>query len=122
MTLVDTSAWVEYLRQSSSETAERVERLLLMNEAACCEAILLELWNGATFTQRRKVEQLETLVPLLSINATVWNEANRLARAARAAAVTAPSIDILVAECAHVHGVSLEHHDDHHFNRLSSLL
>jgi predicted nucleic acid-binding protein len=122
MTLVDTSAWVEYLRQSKSETAERVEHLLLMNEAAWCEAILLELWNGASFPQRRKLEQLETLVPLLSINATVWNQAMRLARAARAAAVTAPSIDILVAACAHVHGVQLEHHEDDHFNRLSALI
>ena len=121
MTLVDTSAWVEYLWQSKSETAERVAHLLLLNEAAWCEAILLELWNGAAFSQRRKLEQLETLVPVLSINATVWTEAMKLARAARAA-MTAPSIDILVAACAHVHGVELEHHDDEHFNRLSALL
>lgn len=122
MTLVDTSAWVEYLRQSKSETAERVAHLLLLNDAAWCEAILLELWNGAPFSQRRKLEQLETLVPVLSINATVWTEAMNLARTARAAAVTAPTIDILVAACAHVHGVQLEHHDDEHFNRLSALL
>jgi hypothetical protein len=122
MTLVDTSAWIEYLRQTKSETAERVEHLLLLNEAAWCEAILLELWNGVSFSQKRKLEQLETLVPSLSINTTVWEQARHLAQSARASAVTAPSIDILVAACAYVHGVPLEHHDDDHFNRLSALL
>ena len=122
MTLVDTSAWVEYLRQSSSETADRVERLILLNEAAWYEAVLVELWNGISFAQRRKLEQLETLIPTLSINSTVWNEAKRLAKSARAAAVTAPSIDVIVAACAYVHEVQIEHHNDDHFNRLSALL
>ena len=46
MILVDTSAWVEFLRNTGSTTCDRVEALL-DGEIAVCDAILMEVLAGA---------------------------------------------------------------------------
>ena len=46
MILVDTSAWVEFLRDTGSTTYDRVEALL-GGEIAVCDAILMEVLAGA---------------------------------------------------------------------------
>jgi len=47
----------------------------------------------------------------LVIDAKVWSEACDLARRCRAAGVTVPATDILIAACARHHGAALEHAD-----------
>ena len=46
MILIDTSAWVEFLRDTGSTTCDRVEALL-GSEIAICDAILMEVLAGA---------------------------------------------------------------------------
>ncbi len=46
MILVDTSAWVEFLRDTGSTTCDRVEASL-GSEIAVCDAILMEVLAGA---------------------------------------------------------------------------
>ena len=46
MILVDTSAWVEFLRDTGSATCDRVEALL-GGEITICDAILMEVLAGA---------------------------------------------------------------------------
>ena len=46
MILIDTSAWVEFLRDTGSSTCDRVEELL-GSEIAVCDAILMEVLAGA---------------------------------------------------------------------------
>jgi len=114
MKLVDTSAWVEYLRSRQSEVAAKVESLLLAGDAALCDMVMLELWNGARGqAEKRKLAELSAAVALLEINAEVWQWAHRLATRCRDKGNTIPAADILVAACAAYHEVEMEHKDSH---------
>jgi len=114
MKLVDTSAWVEYLRPGLSEVGERVEALLLADEAAWCDMVLLELWNGARRqAEKRKLEELQATAPKLETDDGVWRLAHRLAIRCRDKGRTFPATDVLVAACAAHNGVELEHKDTH---------
>jgi len=74
--------------------------------------VRLELWNGAGGDRERKVlREFERLIPELAMTAEVWDDAFDLARRCRAAGVTAPATDILIAACAWRHGAELEHAD-----------
>jgi predicted nucleic acid-binding protein len=113
MVLVDTSAWVHFLRPDGDrEVRKRVEAALKAGTARWCQLVRLELWNGAGGERERKVlREFERLIPDLAIDATTWSDACELARRCRAAGVTVPATDILIAACARQHGADLEHAD-----------
>ena len=115
MKLVDTSAWVHSLRPDGDiAVTARVRGLLEMGEAAWCAQIRLELWNGARGEHEKRVlREMQTGLPDLPIDASVWNQACDLARQARDAGVTLPVSDILIAACARHHAVDIEHSDTH---------
>ena len=114
MKLVDTSAWVEYLRTGNSEAAENVEALVLADEAAWCDMVMLELWNGARGpAEKRKLAELSAAAPRLETTSEVWELAHRLAARCRDKGKTVPAADVLVAACAAHHDVELEHKDGH---------
>jgi len=114
MKLVDTSAWVEYLRAGNSDVAENVEALLLTDEAAWCDMVMLELWNGARGQEeRRKLAELSAAAPRLETTVEVWDLAHRLAARCRDKGKTVPAADVLIAACATHHEVDLEHKDGH---------
>jgi predicted nucleic acid-binding protein len=105
---------VEYLRSGNSEAAENVEALLLTDEAAWCDMVMLELWNGARGQEeKRKLGELSAIAPRLETTAEVWELAHRLATRCRDKGKTVPAADILVAACAVYHEVELEHKDGH---------
>jgi predicted nucleic acid-binding protein len=114
MKLVDTSAWIEYLRVGTSETAENVEALVLSDEAAWCDMVMLELWSGARGQgEKRKLAELSAAAPRLETTDEVWRLACRLAARCRDKGKTFPAADVLVAACAACHEVELEHKDEH---------
>ena len=115
MTLVDSSSWIEALRKSGDpEVRERVEALLVNGEAAWCDMVRLELWNGAAGAAERKTLRLfDQELPLLEINAAVWSLARDFALRARGAGLTLPSSDLLIFACARYHRVPIEHCDQH---------
>ena len=121
MKLVDTSAWVEYLRAGHGGVADNVESLVLSDEAAWCDMVLLELWNGARGQgEKRKLEELRAAAHHLETTGDVWSLAHRLAVRCRDKGKTVPAADILVAACAAYHNVEVEHKDDH-FNEIMPL-
>jgi hypothetical protein len=122
MILIDSSSWIEALRESGkAEVRKRVEGLLAAGNAAWCDPVRLELWNGARGQQERKaLAQLEKTVPLLPVDDAVWDQAVRLAKSARDAGVTVPAVDLIIVACARRHAVDLEH-NDRHLTRLQSL-
>ena len=113
MVLVDTSSWIHFLRPDGDvDVRARVEAVLQVGTARWCPIVRLELWNGAGGERERKVlREFERLIPELAIDAEVWREACDLARRCRAAGVTVPASDILIAACARHHGAQLEHAD-----------
>lgn len=115
MILVDTSAWVEFLRTGGKPNVERrVRELLLENQAAWCDMVRLELWNGTGGEPDRKIlRELDDKVINLETNVAVWALGLDLARRSRAKGVTIPATDLLIAACAFHHGVEIETGDNH---------
>lgn len=90
----------------------RVETALTTGQACWCPLVQLELWNGASGQQEQKVlrDFARTLLEL-PIDEEVWRMAYDLAQRARAQGVTVPATDVVIAACAHRHGVALESAD-----------
>jgi len=120
--LIDTSAWIHFLRpKGDGEARARVEAALRDGSACWCAMVRLELWNGAAGEpEKRALRRLEAVLPDLEIGREVWREAHTLARAARTAGVTVPATDLLIAACAAHHGAEVVH-ADRDFDRLSAL-
>lgn len=110
MILIDTSSWIHMLRPDGDAAARaRVEKALQGGEACWCPIIRLELWNGAGGSREKRVlREFERLLPELAITDAVWTESFDLARRARAAAVTIPATDLLIAACARHYSTDLE--------------
>jgi predicted nucleic acid-binding protein len=108
--LVDSSSWIHLLRPKGDPLVRtRVERALQAGEACWCPVVRLELWNGASGDQEKKViRDFERLLPELPIDADVWDAAYNLARRARAAGISVAATDLLIAACARHHGAELE--------------
>ncbi len=120
-TLVDTSAWIEYLRPGDSEVAKRVETLVLGDQAVLCDMVLLELWNGARgAAEKKKLSEMQSHLRCLDTPHAVWKLAQRLATRCRDTGLTIPSADILIVACAKHHDTGLEHNDSH-FEKLVTL-
>lgn len=115
MTLVDTSSWIDALRRDGDPAIRaRVEALVRAGDAAWCDMVRLELWNGVRGSaEKKQMEDLEADVTNLPTTDAVWAKARLLAQRARAKGVTAPGADVLIAACAWEHRVPLEHDDAH---------
>lgn len=99
----------------------RVENALREGGACWCPVVRLELWNGAGGERERKVlRDLERVLPELSIDTEVWHAAYELARRARAAGVTIPASDLLIAACCRHHRAELET-SDNDFDKIANL-
>jgi predicted nucleic acid-binding protein len=120
--LVDTSSWIHLLRPKGDPAVrERVERALEAGEACWCSMVRLELWNGAGGDREKRVlRDFERVLPELLIDGPVWRVADDLARRARAAGISIPATDLLVAACARHYGAALEQADSD-FEQLAKL-
>jgi predicted nucleic acid-binding protein len=114
MKLVDTSSWVEYLRDRESEAGERMEVLVLRGEAAWCDITLVELWHGVRGAkEKRELAEMENEIERIPVDAEVWRMASKLALRCREKGLTVPISDIVTAACAVRRGLELEHCDKH---------
>ena len=121
MRLVDTSSWVEYLRERESAAGDNVETLVLSGEAAWCDITLVELWHGVRGTkEKRELAEMENEVELVPVNTAVWRLSSKLALRCREKGITVPLSDIITAACAATHGHEMENFDKH-FNEILPL-
>lgn len=120
--LVDTSSWIELLREGGRrKIADRVELLYTDGRACINEIILLELWNGARGEyEKRLIEEIQETATILPINSSVWEVAYALSVQARDAGNTVPITDLLVFATAAHYKVSVDHCDQH-FEMLDKL-
>lgn len=114
--LVDTSAWVEYLRDTGSQACNEVGRLLLEPElrVVTTPAVVMELLAGATSEAALlSLEQLTAGLPSLALDTAVdFHTAAAVYRAARRQGLTVRGlVDCLLAAVAERHGATLLHRD-----------
>jgi predicted nucleic acid-binding protein len=107
--------------RGDSGVRARVEALLAAGTAAWCPQVRLELWAGARSDQDRKLlRDYAKVLPELPITDAVWQLACDLGDRARRAGISSGAGDLLIAACARVHSVDLEHADSD-FERLAAL-
>jgi predicted nucleic acid-binding protein len=113
--LIDSSAWIEFLRNSGiSAVADQVERCLKAHSAALCPVVWMELHRGAQ--GKRELAELANLRQIclwLEIDSVVWEAAAELSRKARMKGLNCPMADVLISACAKRHGAALLHQDKH---------
>ncbi len=112
MILVDTSAWVEFLRNTGSAACQRVDALL-ESDIAVCDPMRMEVLAGAR-SQAHLVELRGLLAraSVLSTESRHYEMAAALYRDARASQVTVRRLtDCLIAAVAIDHDVALLHAD-----------
>ncbi|HEX5421319.1 MAG TPA: PIN domain-containing protein [Gammaproteobacteria bacterium] len=119
---MDTSCWVHQIRRRGDVAVRaRVEALLAAGTAAWCPQIRLELWAGARSDHDRKLlRDYEKVLPDLAITEAVWRLACDLGDRARRAGIGPRAGHLLIAACARVHSVEIEHADSD-FDRLAML-
>ena len=112
VTLIDTSAWVEYLRDGDAHVADAVERLVA-DGAALTEPVLMEVLAGGR--SGRHVEQLRGLLgsaTMLPAAAEDWADAALLYRMCRVNGATVRSmVDCLIAAVSIRHDVPVLSND-----------
>jgi predicted nucleic acid-binding protein len=115
MILLDTSLWIEALRENGDTACKRlVEDSLASGRACWMPMIRLELWNGARGErERRALREFEAVLTDLEVGPKVWEAAFDMARRARKSGLTVPAADLLIVACARHHGVEVESIDSH---------
>lgn len=112
MILVDTSAWVEFLRDTGSPACERVDALL-DDDIAITDAIRMELLAGARDEDHlRRLRGLTARTTVLATTSADYELAALLYLRCRHSGETVRKlIDCLIAAVAIRHDVAVLHHD-----------
>ena len=112
MILIDTSAWVEFLRDTGSPTCERVG-VLLEQDIATCDPVRMEVLAGARDERHlRDLRGLLARAAILPVGSTEYEEAASWYRACRRGGETVRRlIDCLIAAVAIRAEVSVLHLD-----------
>jgi predicted nucleic acid-binding protein len=116
MILIDSSAWIEYLRRTGSPTHLEVRRLLheQLGDVHMTEPVIMEILAGPTnISTPRRLEKLVDGMPLLPVHAQRdYRSAAAAARACRSTGHPVRSIvDCLIAAVAVRTGAALLHRD-----------
>lgn len=112
MILIDTSAWVEFLRDTGSTACGRVTRLLA-GDIATCDAVTLEVLAGAR--DEAHLRQLRRLLARAVVLPTApgdYEQAAAMYRTCRRAGETPRRLmDCLIGAVARAHDVPVLHND-----------
>src|SRR5271168_2814981 len=101
MKLVDSSAWVEFLRRKGdSQIKHIVARLLQVDQAAYTCPVRFELLSGVRPGEENDLEQAFALSHHFPFEQSDWIEAARLERQLRARGFSLPRNDLFVATVA----------------------
>lgn len=112
MILIDSSAWVEFLRDTGSPACNEVDRLL-GTRIACCDLIAMEVTAGAkSESHLHSLRGLLARATMLPTDSGDHELAASLYRTCRANGVTVRSlVDCVIAAIAIRHDVPLFHAD-----------
>lgn len=114
MTLVDTSAWIEFFRRSGDQAVKRrVAAFIDAGDAATCGPIHFELITGARPSETGDIDTALSFCEILDFSLGCWQRAGRIERSLRGKGVTVPRDDVFVAAAAIEYGVAIYAHDQH---------
>ena len=112
MILIDTSAWVEFLRDTGSEVCNRVDRLLGADVATCDPVLMEVLAGGRDDAHLRQLRSLLARATVVETRPVHYEEAAALYRTCRRRGETVRKMnDCLIAASAISAGVPILHAD-----------
>lgn len=113
MTLVDSSAWIEFLRDTGSPANVRVRELLAARDIAVCDAARMEILAGARDESNlRDLQRLFARTTLIRTQASDYDDAATLYRRCRRQGETIRKLlDCLIAAVAIRAGIPVLHND-----------
>lgn len=116
--LVDTCAWIDFLRARDGRLGNQVEEALRDDRARMCGVNVAELLHGAKGKkERQQLDLLFANVPCLPVADEDWVMAGGLLQALKAEGCNLPLSDALIAAIARRHDLPVLT-EDAHFERL----
>jgi predicted nucleic acid-binding protein len=121
MFLIDSSAWIEYLRpKGSKKVKDRVREIVRREEACCCGIVVVEVLRGAkTEKDRSALWESLTALPQLPFDDAVIERASQWGFMLDRRGKTASTTDLLIASAAHKKARLL--HLDHDFKMIAAV-
>ena len=114
MKLVDTSAWIEFLRRKGDPKIKHaVARLLAADHAAYTCPVRFELLSGVKPGEAADLQQVLVLAQNFPFEAGDWTAAAQLERQLRGKGLTIPRNDLFVAVVAKRTGLTVVCRDAH---------
>lgn len=114
MRLLDTSVWIPFLRRRGEASVKRhVANLMAASEAAYTCPVRFELLAGALDQEMPGVLHALSFATRIEMTPDDWNLAAESARSLRAAGVTVPQDDLLIATVAMAGRIPLVCRDPH---------
>ena len=112
--LIDTSAWIEFLRPTGDrDLTTQVADVLASGRAAFTCPIAFELYAGARKNEKRTLDEALSFAQRIEVMTKHWDLAAGYATKLRAKGVTVPASDLLIATVAVEAGVVLIARDQH---------
>ncbi len=115
--LIDTSAWIEFLRGHAGSVADSVQVALELHQARLCGPVKTELLQGAKGNKEK--EQLRLIFEVVTNLPTEeedWIQAGEMLQNLRSKGITVPMSDALIATIAQRHStpvLTLDQHFSH---------
>jgi hypothetical protein len=121
MFLIDSSAWIEYLRPGGSrKVKERVKEILHKEEACCCGVVTVEILRGArTEREFNALKESFLALPQLPLDGPAVELASKWGFLLDRKGKTVSATDLLIAAAAHKKACVL--HLDSDFGKVASV-
>ena len=117
--LIDTCAWIDFLRSKEGVLGNSVANLIESNQALLCGVVMTELLQGVKGSkEKQQLEFLFSGIEILDINRKDWLDAGLCLQNLRSRGITVPVTDALIATLAQRNSVSILTIDKH-FDYLS---
>jgi predicted nucleic acid-binding protein len=112
--LIDTSAWIEFLRpKGNSFIRSLIKDRLLDGSAAYACPIYYELVIGAKKHEMKKLEMSLSISSRITASAQHWNFAATIGESLRVKGLNFPALDLLIASVANSEKIPLLTTDSH---------
>lgn len=124
--LVDTSAWIDYFKQTSKKTGQIIDDLLSNGQACLADIIIAELIQGAKSVKEiTAIKEMSAALNVLKQSEETWEKAGRLSYDLKRKGTTVNLTDCYIAIMAAENQCGLLTYDKHfkivakHFSALS---
>ena len=112
--LVDTSAWVDFLRPGIRPIGERVDELLESDRARVCGVVVAELLHGVRGAgEHRQMKYLFETVRRVPTQEDDWDAVGNTMHRLREKGITVPLTDVMIATIARRNGIAVLTADSH---------